>query len=157
MYTCTRSRTCSISSTSSPPLSGSAARWRSTCSSSGSADATTGAAQLSLLRLANFYVPAVIAPAAAVVLVSGLILVTQTHAAWSASWVIWGIAGILASLVLGATLIRATNAELIQIAADTAPGTPRWLTLNRPAARLYGISLIVLLSVLRAMVFQPTL
>jgi hypothetical protein len=115
------------------------------------------AAQLSLLRLANFYGQAVIAPAAAVVLVTGLILVAQTHVAWSASWVIWGIAGILASLVLGATLIRATNAELTRIAADTAPGNPRWLTLNGRAARLYGINLIVLLSVLWAMVFQPTL
>ena len=115
------------------------------------------AAQQSLLRLANFYGQAVIAPAAAVVLVTGLILVPQTHAAWSASWVIWGFAGIVGSLVLGATLIRATNAELIQIAAGSAPGNPRWLTLNRRAARLYAINLIVLLSVVWAMVFQPTL
>jgi hypothetical protein len=59
--------------------------------------------------------------------------------------------------MLGATLIRATNAKLIRLAADSAPGNPRWLTLNRRAARLYGINLTVLLSVAWAMVFQPTL
>jgi hypothetical protein len=55
------------------------------------------------------------------------------------------------------TLIRVTNAELRRLASDATPETPRWLALQRRAAILYGINLLLLLSVLWAMVFKPTL
>jgi hypothetical protein len=60
---------------------------------------------------------------------------------------------IVASIVLGATLIRATNATLHRLAADD----PRWPTLLRRVATLYGVNLLLLLSALWAMEFKPTL
>lgn len=78
------------------------------------------------------------------------------HLALTDLWVAWGLAAIAVSLVIGATLIRATNAELRQLAMDPAP-SPRWLALQRRIAGLYGVNLLLLLSVVWAMVFQPTL
>jgi putative copper export protein len=115
------------------------------------------AAVAPLLRLAEVYGQAVIAPAAAVVLVTGLILVPEMHLDFSDLWVVWGLAAIFLSLLLGATMIRGTNAELRRLAAASMQESPRWGTLQRRAAALYGINLVLLLSVVWAMVFQPTL
>jgi putative copper export protein len=114
------------------------------------------AAQASLLRQSDLYGRLVVAPAAAVVLVTGLVLVAEMHLALTDLWVAWGLAAIVASLVVGATLIRATNAELRRLAMDSAP-SPRWLVLQRRIATLYGANLLLLLSAVWAMVFQPTL
>jgi hypothetical protein len=56
----------------------------------------------------------------------------------------------------GATLIWVTNAELLRLAAATTVENPRWPRLQRRAAILYGSNL-VLLSVVWAMVFKPTM
>jgi uncharacterized membrane protein len=116
------------------------------------------AVQASLLRQSDFYGRAVIAPAAVVVLLTGLLLVAQMDdASWSDFWVAWGLAGIAVSLALGGTLIRATNAELRRLAEGPTLDDPRWSALQRRAATLYGINLVLLLSVVWAMVFKPTL
>jgi uncharacterized membrane protein len=116
------------------------------------------AVQASLLRQSDFYGRAVIAPAAVVVLLTGLLLVAQMDdASWSDFWVAWGLAGIAVSLALGGTLIRATNAELRRLADGPTLDDPRWSALQRRAATLYGINLVLLLSVVWAMVFKPTL
>jgi uncharacterized membrane protein len=116
------------------------------------------AVQASLLRQSDFYGRAVIAPAAVVVLLTGLLLVAQMDdASWSDFWVAWGLAGIAVSLALGGTLIRATNAELRRLAEGPTLDDPRWSALQRRAAILYGINLVLLLSVVWAMVFKPTL
>jgi uncharacterized membrane protein len=115
------------------------------------------AAQESLLRQTDLYGRAVIAPAAAITLLTGLVLVVQEDFAFSDLWVAWGLIGLLLSLALGATLIRVTNAELRRLAADPANEQPRWLAQQRRAAILFGINLVLLLSVVWAMVFKPTL
>jgi hypothetical protein len=68
---------------------------------------------------------------------------------------VWGLTASSLSLALGATLIRVTNAELRRPATATTVDNPRWPRLQRRAAILYGINL--LLSVVWAMVFKPTL
>jgi putative copper export protein len=115
------------------------------------------AAKASLLRLSDLYGRAVIAPAAALTLVTGLVRVEQIDVGYGTLWVAWGIAAIAGSLALGATLIRATNAALRRLAAEAAVDDPRWPTLQRRAATLYGINLLLLLSALWAMEFKPTL
>jgi uncharacterized membrane protein len=111
------------------------------------------AAQASLLRLGDLYGRAVIAPAAAFTLLTGVVRVEQLGVGYGTFWVAWGIVAILASIALGATLIRATNATLRRLAADD----PRWPSLLRRAATLYGVNLLLLLSALWAMEFKPTL
>jgi uncharacterized membrane protein len=115
------------------------------------------AAQESLLRLSDLYGRAVIAPAAAVTLITGLVRVEQVDVGYGTFWVAWGIAAVALSLALGATLIRATNAELRRLAADAPLDDPRWPALQRRAATLYGINLLLLLSAVWAMEFKPTL
>src|SRR5215204_1218695 len=68
------------------------------------------AAQASLLRLSELYGRAVIAPAAALTLLTGLVRVEQIDVGYGTFWVVWGIAAVIGSLAIGATLIRATNA-----------------------------------------------
>jgi uncharacterized membrane protein len=111
------------------------------------------AAQASLLRLGDLYGRAVIAPAAAVTLLTGVVRVEQIGVGYGTFWVAWGIAAIVASIALGATLIRANNAALGRLAADD----PGWPSLLRRAATLYGVNLLLLLSALWAMEFKPTL
>jgi uncharacterized membrane protein len=115
------------------------------------------AAQASLLRLSDLYGRAVIAPAAALTLVTGLVRVEQIDVGYGTFWVAWGIAAIILSLALGATLIRATNAELRRVAADAPADDQRWATLRRRATTLFGINLLLLLSAVWAMEFKPTL
>jgi uncharacterized membrane protein len=115
------------------------------------------AAQGSLLRLSDLYGRAVIAPAAALTLLTGLVRVEQINVGYRTLWVAWGIAVIVLSLAIGATLIRATNAELRRLATDAPADNPRWPTLQRRAATLYGINLLLLLSAVWAMEFKPSL
>jgi uncharacterized membrane protein len=115
------------------------------------------AAQESLLRQTDLYGRAVIAPAAAITLLTGLVLIVQEDLALSDLWVAWGLIGLLLSLALGATLIRVTNAQLRRLAADPALEQPQWPAQQRRAAILFAINLLLLLSVVWAMVFKPTL
>ena len=100
---------------------------------------------------------AVIAPAAALTLLTGLVRVEQIDVGYGTFWVAWGIAAVIGSLAIGATLVRATNAELRRLAADAPADDPRWPTLQRRAATLYAINLLLLLSAVWAMEFKPTL
>jgi uncharacterized membrane protein len=111
------------------------------------------AAQASLLRLSDLYGRAVIAPAAALTLLTGVVRVEQIGVGYGTFWFAWGIAAIVLSIALGATMIRATNAALRRLAADD----PQWPTLLRRAAILYAVNLLLLLSALWAMEFKPTL
>jgi uncharacterized membrane protein len=115
------------------------------------------AAQESLLRLSDLYGRAVIAPAAALTLLTGLVRVEQINVGYGTLWVVWGFAAVVLSIAIGATLIRTTNADLRRLAAAAAPGDPRWAALQRRAAILYGINLLLLLSAVWAMEFKPTL
>jgi uncharacterized membrane protein len=115
------------------------------------------AAQESLLHLSDLYGRAVIAPAAALTLLTGLVRVEQIDVGYSTLWVVWGIAAVILSIALGATLIRATNADMRRVASDAPRDDPRWPVLRRRAATLYGINLLLLLSAVWAMEFKPTL
>ena len=114
------------------------------------------AAQASLLRLSDLYGRAVIAPAAALTLVTGLVRVEQIDVGYGTFWVAWGITAIVLSLALGATPIRVTNAELRRI-ADPAADDQRWPTLQRRKTTFFAINLLLLLSAVWAMEFKPTL
>jgi hypothetical protein len=109
----------------------------------------------SLLRLGDLYGRAVIAPAAALTLLTGIVRVEQIGVGYGTLWVAWGLIGIVLSVALGATLIRATNAQLHQLTAPDTLDDPRWPALHRRLTALYGVNLLLLLSVVWAMEFKP--
>jgi hypothetical protein len=89
-------------------------------------------------------------------LITGLVRVAQIDVGLGTLWVAWGLVGVALSLALGATMIRATNAALRRLAADASPDDPRWPALLRRMATLYGINLLLLVSVVWAMEFKPS-
>jgi uncharacterized membrane protein len=114
------------------------------------------AAQGSLLQLTDLYGRAVIAPAAILTLITGGVLVAQMDLAWTELWVVWGVAGVLFSFGLGATLIRVTNADLRRLAGEPFE-EGEWQARQRRAATLYAVNLLMLLSTVWATIFKPTL
>lgn len=111
-----------------------------------------------LLHRTDLYGRAVIAPAAIFTLITGLVLIAQMDdVAWDDLWVLWGVGGMVVSVLLGATLIRATNADLRRLAASPGGLDPQWEARQRRIATLYGINVLLLLSILWVMIFKPTL
>ena len=116
------------------------------------------AAQASLLRLSDVYGRAVIAPAGILTLITGLLLIGEHDLPLSTLWVAWGLIGLLLSVGLGATLIRATQADLRSLTEHpSVDNQSRRLQRQRRAAILYAVNLLILLSIVWAMVFKPTL
>ena len=115
------------------------------------------AGQAALLRVSDLYGRAILGPAAAVTVIAGLLTAARLHVSLGTFWVAWGIAGVIVSIALGATLIRVTVAKLRQLVADNAFDDPRWPAFRRRLATLYGINLLVLVSVVWAMEFKPAL
>jgi uncharacterized membrane protein len=114
------------------------------------------AVQAALLGLSDTYGRAVIAPAGVLTLITGLLLVGQEDLAFSTLWVAWGLVGLFVSVILGATLIRATQADLRRLTESPSTDDARRLAGQRRAAVLYGINVLILLSIVWAMIFKPT-
>jgi len=113
--------------------------------------------QAALLGLSDTYGRAVIAPAGVLTLITGLLLVGEEDLAFSTFWAAWGLVGLFVSVILGATLIRATQADLRRLTEGPSPDDTRRLARQRRAAVLYAINVLILLSVVWAMVFKPTI
>jgi uncharacterized membrane protein len=112
--------------------------------------------QAALLALSDTYGRAVIAPAGVLTLITGLLLVGEEDLAFSTFWVAWGLVGLFVSVILGATLIRATQADLRRLTESPSPDDTRRLAGQRRAAVLYAINVLILLSIVWAMIFKPT-
>jgi len=116
------------------------------------------ASQATLLRLSDFYGRTVIAPAGILTLITGLLLMGEHELSLSTLWIAWGLIGLLLSVGLGATLIRATQVALRRLTEDpSVDNESRRLRRQRRAAIFYAVNLLILLSVVWAMVFKPTL
>jgi len=76
-------------------------------------------------------------------------------------WLTWGFVGIIASIALGATLIRRTTAATNTIETtdnvDNAEGMERLRALRQRLTGLNLLNLLILLSTVGAMVLKPTL
>jgi uncharacterized membrane protein len=115
------------------------------------------AALVALSRQSGFYGRAILGPAAGITLITGIVMVVVLGLGFGSLWIIWGLVGIFGSLVLGAALIRRATVELSELAPTAAPNDPRVIALQRRLATLNTINLLLLLSVVWAMVFKPTL
>ena len=115
-----------------------------------------GAALAAMSRQSRFYGTAVIGPAAGLTLLAGIVMIA-TSGLGAPLWVIWGLAVLLVSMALGATLIRRAGEELSQIAATATPADQRVAALQQRLSTLNIINVLVLLSAVAAMVFKPAL
>jgi uncharacterized membrane protein len=110
-----------------------------------------------LQRQTNFFGRAVIAPAAGLTLIAGIVTTISIGFDFGALWITWGFTAILVSMVLGATLIRTTNNRIgALVTAGDANGAPLRAAQGR-LGLLNLINLLLLLSAVGAMVFKPTL
>jgi uncharacterized membrane protein len=114
------------------------------------------AALAAMSRQSRFYGTAIIGPAAGVTLLAGIVMIAASGLGMPL-WAIWGLAAVLVSMALGATLIRRAGEELSEIAATATPGDQRLSALQQRLSTLNIINVLVLLSAVWAMVFKPTL
>jgi uncharacterized membrane protein len=110
----------------------------------------------SLARQSSFFGAAVLGPAAGVTLLAGIVMIAVSGLGVPL-WVIWGLAAIVVSIGLGATLIRRAGGALSEAATVAKPGDQRVPALQRRLATLNLVNVLVLLSAVWAMVFKPTL
>jgi putative copper export protein len=115
-----------------------------------------GAAFLVVRRQSTFFGQAIVAPAAVVTLLAGGAMVARLGLSFTTLWVVWGVVGIAASLLLGAFPLRRAG-EAADSLAVTAPDDPRLRPLQNRLVALSALNLLLLASVVWAMVFKPTL
>jgi uncharacterized membrane protein len=112
---------------------------------------------LALLQQSNFYGKAIIGPASALTLIAGIVTAVNVGYPFSALWISWGFMAIFASVILGATLLRSVNGQLLALAPLAKPGEPRLRALQQRLGALNLINFLLLLSAVGAMVFKPSL
>jgi uncharacterized membrane protein len=115
-------------------------------------------AQAALARASGALGRVLVGPAAALTLIAGIVTTAVGGIDMGALWISWGFTGIVVSIALGATVIRRTTAALEAALAGNPGATPERVAALR--SRLTGwnlLNLVVLLSVVGAMVFKPTL
>jgi MFS family permease len=89
---------------------------------------------LALAQRAGTFGGAVLGPAAVLTLLAGIATTATVGFPFSSLWITWGFAGVLASIFLGATLIRRTLVEMAQIAATPGVDEMRLNALQRKVA-----------------------
>lgn len=114
------------------------------------------AAMAALGKQSEAFGKTVIGPAMIVVLVAGLWMAGQFGIPFTSLWIIWGLVGGVLFIVIGVVAIGRTGAELGQL-ARTAGDAATIAALRQRLRLLNALSILVLLSVVWAMVFKPTM
>jgi len=110
-----------------------------------------------LLRQATSYGQTIAGPASVIVLLSGVAMVGMASIGFRTFWVVWGFAGILLHILIGAVFIRRRTIELARL-ASTNGGDDQ--SLLEAARKLWIVQLIyvaIMASVFWAMVVKPTM
>jgi uncharacterized membrane protein len=105
-------------------------------------------AQAALAGQSRAFGQTVMGPAAGFTLVAGIITMLVGDISLATVWILWGLASVAASLLLGATVIRRTTERLASGSGDRRP-------LQLRLARLNLANLVILFSAVAAMVFKP--
>jgi len=111
---------------------------------------------IALLQQGMTYGQRVVAPAAGVVVLSGLAMVGIGHIGFGTFWVWFGYGGVLVQALVGGFLIQKRAAEVRQLASASGDE----VALVAAARRLWNTQLVYLLLfaiVIAAMVVKPTL
>ena len=99
----------------------------------------------------------VLGPAMGILLIAGVWMAGQFGIPFTDLWIVWGLVGFVAFILLGVVALGRTGAELGALARTAGPSDPRVAALRQRIAVLSWLNLLVLASVIWAMVFKPTL
>ena len=114
------------------------------------------AAVAALGQANEYFGQRVVSVAGVVTLLAGGAMVSILGISFTTLWIVWGLVGIAASILLGAFPIRRAGEELDAL-ARTSPTDPRLASLQSRLRTLSALNLLILFSVVVAMVFKPTL
>jgi len=99
----------------------------------------------------------VLGPAMGILLLAGVWMAGQFGIPFTDLWIVWGLIGFVLFILLGVVGLARTGAELGEVARTAGANDPRVGVLRQRMSLLSWLSLLVLLSVIWAMVFKPTL
>jgi uncharacterized membrane protein SirB2 len=107
-------------------------------------------------RETAFFGRVVIAPSIGVVLFAGIAMVAVGHVPPRSAWIVWGLLGIVAFVLVGAIFTGRAGAQLSQLAAAERSDAARIAALQRRLSALTALNVLILFSTIWAMVFKPT-
>ena len=113
------------------------------------------AATASLARYGRFLGSTLMGPSALVTLLAGLAMVVQAEYSFGTLWIVLGMGGIVAVMVLRSAVLGKLNRQAA-LATAQEPDTPRLAVLLRRMTVWNIVMVLVLLVVVGAMVFKPT-
>lgn len=116
-----------------------------------------GQAMAALGQQSEFFGRSVLGPAMGVAILAGLATAGVARIAFSSLWIIWGIAGFVLSILIGVVAVGRAAAALGQLAATAGPDDARVAAGRRRVIILNAVNIAILLSIVWAMVFKPTL
>lgn len=105
----------------------------------------------------GFFGRSVLGPAMVVTLLAGLATSGVAGFPFSTLWIAWGLVGFVISIAVGVIAVERAASELSTLARGAAPGDPRLDGPRRRLIALNAVNLLVLVSIVWAMVFKPTL
>lgn len=98
----------------------------------------------------------VIGPAAGLTLITGGVAMWLGHLGF-AFWIVWGLAAMVVSMALGATLARRALEALVARLSTAGAADPEVEGLRRRLSMVQGVLLLILVSTVWVMVFKPVL
>lgn len=121
------------------------------------AGAADGATRAAMGRQSELFGRSVIGPAMGIAVLAGLGAAGSIGYPFSSLWIVWGIIGWIASVIIGGVAVSRTGAVLGEVARTAGPNDPRVAALGQRLSVLNWVNLLILASVVYAMVFKPTL
>lgn len=116
-----------------------------------------GATLASLGRQSEFFGRSVLGPAMAVTLLAGFATAGVARFPFSTLWIVWGMVGFVLSIVIGVIAVQRASGNLSEIARTAGPDDPRLPSARDRLVTLNVLNLLLLVSIVWAMVFKPTL
>jgi uncharacterized membrane protein len=99
----------------------------------------------------------VLGPAMLVTLLAGLGAAGVARFPFSSLWIVWGIVGFISSIIVGVLLVQRAAGELESAAREAGTADPRLAGLRSRLIALNAVNLLLLVSIVAAMVFKPSL
>ncbi len=99
--------------------------------------------------------PRVFMPAMIITLLTGIGMVHAGNISWGSTWIIWGIVGMVASIVIGGVLTGGTARKLGQAIARGEIDAAGIASTQRKLLLYAVLNLLLLISIIYAMVGKP--